>query len=303
MTRVAVMGAGAVGCYYGGLLALAGHEVVLIGRPALVQAVTARGLLLERGGQVQAVPLAARADAAAVAGAELVLVCVKSGDTAAAARQMAPHLAPGAAVVSMQNGVGNEDRLSAVLGRPVVPAVVYVATGMAAPGHVRHFGRGELIFGQAPGAEAAAAVLRGAGVTVEVSAEARVAQWTKFAINCAFNAMSAISGLPYGAITALPASWQVMRDTLDEVQAVAAAEGVALPATLWSMLEGVAAGMPGQISSTAQDLQRGKPSEIDFLNGEVVRRAALHGLQTPVNHALWVLVKLAEARAATAPVP
>lgn len=300
MARVAVMGAGAVGCYYGALLALAGHEVVLIGRPALAEAVAARGLLLERGGRVETVRLAASADPAAAAGADLVLFCVKSGDTETAGRQIAAGLAPGAAVVSMQNGVGNAARLAAVLGVPVVPAVVYVATDMAGPGHVRHHGRGELVFGAAPGAAAAAALLRGAGVAVEVSDQAAVAQWTKFAVNCCYNALSAISLRPYGEIVAQPGAWQVMRDAMEEVVAVAAAEGIVLPEGLWGIVEAVAAGMPGQFSSTAQDIQRGRASEIDYLNGEILRRAEAHGIAVPVNRTLWTLVRLIETRGAAA---
>ncbi len=298
MARVAVMGAGAVGCYYGALLALAGQEVVLIGRPALAEAVAARGLRLERGGGVETVVLAASADPAAVAGADLVLFCVKSGDTEAAGRQIAPWLAPGAAVVSMQNGVGNDQRLAAVLGRPVVPAVVYVATDIAGPGHVRHHGRGELVFAAAPGAEAAAALLQGAGVAVTVSDQAAVAQWTKFAVNCCYNALSAITLRPYGEIVAQPGAWQMMRDAMDEVVQVAAAEGISLPADLWGIVQAVAAGMPGQFSSTAQDIQRGRASEIDYLNGEILRRAEAQGIAVPVNRALWTLVRLIETRAA-----
>lgn len=292
------MGAGAVGCYYGALLALAGQEVVLIGRPALVETVAERGLLLERGGRIEPVAVAATTDPAAVAGAELVLFCVKSGDTEAAGHQIASHLAPGAAVVSMQNGVGNDSRLAAVLGRGVVPAVVYVATGMAGPGHVRHHGRGDLILGRVPGAGAAADLLRGAGVPVEISDQAAVAQWVKFAVNCCYNAPSAIARLPYGRIVAGPGAWVVIRDTLDEVVAVATAEGISLPADLWQTVRALAGTMPEQLSSTAQDLRRGKPSEIDFLNGEVVRRGEALGIAVPVNRTLWTLVKLIEAQQA-----
>ncbi len=292
------MGAGAVGCYFGALLALAGQEVVLIGRPALVGAVTERGLLLERAGRTETVALAATSDPAAVAGADLVLFCVKSGDTEAAGRLIAPHLAPGAAVLSMQNGVGNDSRLAAILGRGVVPAVVYVATEMAGPGHVRHHGRGELILGQVPGAAAAAELFRGAGVPVEISDQAAVAQWIKFAVNCCYNAPSAIARLPYGRVVAGPGAWAVIRDTLDEVMAVATAEGIALPADLWESVRALAGTMPAQMSSTAQDLLRGKPSEIDFLNGEVVRRGEALGIAVPVNRTLWTLVKLIEAEQA-----
>ena len=293
-TGIAIMGAGAVGCYYGAELALAGETVTLIGRPALAQAVAERGLILEKAGQKVSVPLQASADPAAVAGAEIVIVAVKSGDSADAARQIAPHLAPGATVLSFQNGISNAEILSDILHRQVIPAVVYVATDMAGPGHVRHHGRGELIFGPGPGATDAAARLRKAGLSVEVSDQADVAQWVKFTINCCFNALSALTRQPYGPIAAQPGAYAVMRDVMEECRAVAAASGVVLPDTLMQMAEGIATQMQAQYSSTAQDMMRGRKTEIDHLNGEILRRAEGFGIPVPVNRALWVMVKLAE---------
>lgn len=291
---VAVMGAGAVGCFYGAQLALAGEAVTLIGRAALVQAVQERGLLLERGGQVETVALSASADPAAVAGADLVLVCVKSGDSAAAAAQIAPHLAPDATVLSLQNGIANAEILSAALGRPVIPVVVYVATDMGGPGHVRHHGRNELILGPGPGAEDAAGRLRAAGVQAEVSETAIQAQWAKFTINCCFNALSALTRRPYGAIAAQDGAYRMMEDVLAECRAVAAASGIALPGDMMARIHAIAEQMTGQFSSTAQDMMRGRPTEIDVLNGEIARRADALGIPAPLNRALWVMVKLAE---------
>lgn len=297
MGKIAVMGAGAVGCYYGALLAQAGEQVTLIGRPALVQAVAQHGLLLEKGGQTVSVPLLATDNPAGVAGADLVLITVKSGDSAEAARLIAPHLAPEATILSMQNGISNSETLSAALARPVIPVVVYVATDMAAPGHVRHHGRGELVFAPGPGAEPAAARFCAAGIDAQVSPDAAIALWTKFTINCCFNALSALTRQPYGIIAAQPGAWDTIRTVIDECRAVASAEGIPLPDTLLAMAQSIATQMPGQYSSTAQDMMRGKPTEIDFLNGEIHRRAARHGLATPVNTALWTLVKLAEKSA------
>src|SRR5437879_1605905 len=147
LSPIAVMGAGAVGCYYGGMLARAGHEVTLIGRPLHVEAVRGAGLRVQAQAFDERVRVEASAEAAAVSGAKLVLVCVKSPDTAAAARAMAPHLDGDARVLSLQNGVDNAERLREGLAQEVIAAVVYVATEMAGPGHVRHHGRGELVIG------------------------------------------------------------------------------------------------------------------------------------------------------------
>ena len=141
--RFAVMGAGAVGCYFGALLARAGHAVTLIGRPAHVLAVRDHGLRLQTAAMDVQVPLAASTEPSAVHGADVVLFCVKSSDSEDAARQIRPHLAPGALVLTLQNGVDNPARVRAVLdaSTPVAAAVVYVATAMGGPGHVVHHGR------------------------------------------------------------------------------------------------------------------------------------------------------------------
>lgn len=292
--KIAVMGAGAVGSYYGALLAEAGSAVTLIGRPAMVAAIAAKGLTLETGGGRRQVTIDAASDPAAVAGADLVLFCVKSGDTEAAGQQIAPYLAPDAVVLSLQNGVGNAERLSAVLGRPVIQVVVYVAVDAPAPGHVRHHGRGELILAPGPGAEAVAASLRGAGIQAQVSADAEVTAWTKFTANCCLNAISALGRQDYGHIAAQDGIETLLHQLLTECLAVAQASGIALPASIWDDILGITRSMAGQYSSTAQDLFRGRRTEIDYLNGEVVRRGAALGIPTPVNQALWVLVRLAE---------
>ena len=159
--KIAVMGAGAVGCYFGGMLARAGHEVVLIARPEHVAAVAQDGLRMETKTFDEHVRWPPSSDASAVRGANLVLFCVKSIDTESAGAQILPHLAPDALVLTLQNGVDNADRLRAVLPEhEVAAAVVYVATEMAGPGHVKHHGRGELVIepssaseGGGPGAD------------------------------------------------------------------------------------------------------------------------------------------------------
>lgn len=293
--RIAVLGAGAVGCYYGAMLARAGHAVTLIGRAPLVEAVRAHGLRLESANFDGVIALQASTEASAAADAELVLCCVKSGDTEAAGTALAPWLPPQAEVLSLQNGVDNAARLSQVLHRPVIPTVVYVATEMAGPAHVRHHGRGELVLGEAPASAGLAALLAQAGVPTEVSAHVSDALWAKLVINCCYNALSAISQQPYGLLVQAPGVMETMRTAFDECAAVAAAEAIALPDTLWEATCDIARNMAGQRSSTAQDLARGRPSEIDHLNGTVVRLGRRHGIATPVNHALWSLVKLLEA--------
>ena len=298
--RFAVMGAGAVGCYFGALLARAGHAVTLIGRPAHVLAVRDNGLRLQTATMDVQVPLAASTEASAVQGADVVLFCVKSSDSEDAALQMRPHLAPGTLVLTLQNGVDNDERVRAVLdaSTPVAAAVVYVATAMGGAGHVVHHGRGELVIAPSPRSDEAARQLTAAGIPTQVSDNVRGALWAKLVLNSAYNALSALSQQPYGPLVQVPGVTQVIADIVAECLAVAAADGVTIPGDVQAAVRGIANTMPSQYSSTAQDLARGKPTEIDHLNGYVVKRGAALGVPTPLNHALQVLVKLAEMKRA-----
>ena len=294
------MGAGAVGCYYGGMLARGGHDVVLIARPQHVQAITGStnaGLRLQTLTFNEQIHLRASSDASAVQGADVVLFCVKSSDTEAAGRLMQPYLRADAMVICLQNGVDNADRLRAVLPRHAVSAaVVYVATEMAGPGHVKHHGRGDLVVEPSAFDKGAVDALVAAGVPTEVSSNVRGALWAKLVLNCAYNAVSAITQLPYGKTVAGVGVQDVMRDVVAECMAVAHADGVEVMGDVHAAVANLAGSMPLQKSSTAQDLARSKPTEIDFLNGFIVQRGQALDVATPANRVLWALVKLLEAK-------
>lgn len=309
--KVAVMGAGAVGCYFGGMLARAGHEVVLIARPQHVEAIARDGLRMETKTFDEHVRLAASADPGAVQGANLVLFSVKSTDTESAGAQIRPHLPADALVLCLQNGVDNAGRLRTVLPQhAVAAAVVYVATEMAGPGHVKHHGRGELVIEPAGSrssksfsSEAVAQALIAAGVPTEISDNVRGALWAKLILNCAYNAVSAIAQQPYGKTVQGEGVKDVMRDVVAECLAVARAEGVQVPGDVDAAIRKIAETMPSQFSSTAQDLARGKRSEIDYLNGLIVKRGEALGVATPANRVLWALVKLLEGKQSAAGSP
>ncbi|NQE48374.1 2-dehydropantoate 2-reductase [Herbaspirillum rubrisubalbicans] len=294
--KVAVMGAGAVGCYFAGMLARAGHEVVLVGRPLHVEAFNTKGLRLEAKTFDDTIAVQASTDPAIVAGADLVLFCVKSPDTETAGAQLRPHLAPDTLVLTLQNGTDNADRLRTVIPQPVSAAVVYVATEMAGPGHVKHHGRGELVIEPSARSQQAADALIAAGVPTEISDNVRGALWLKLIINCAYNALSAITQLPYGKLVEGVGVLEVMGHLVNECKAVAAAEGVTLTGDVDVAIRKIIETMPTQFSSTAQDVARGKPSEIDHLNGFIVRRGQAHGISTPVNLTVHALVKLIESK-------
>jgi len=294
--KIAVMGAGAVGCYYGGMLARAGHDVVLIGRPQHVEAIERQGLRLETQTFDERIRVSASTEASAVQGAQLVLFCVKSTDTESGAAAIKPHLATDALVLSLQNGVENADRLRALLPQEVIAAAVYIGVEMAGPGHVRHHGRGELVIEPSKANDEVARALIAAGVPTDISDNVRGALWAKLIANCAYNALSAITQLPYGRLVKGAGITAAMRDLVDECVAVAKADGVTLPGDVDATVRKIAETVPGQYSSTAQDLARGKRSEIDHLNGLIVRRGEALGVATPANRLLHAIVKLIESK-------
>ncbi len=315
-STVAVVGAGAVGSFFGGLLARAGHTVTLIGRPGHVQAIEADGLRISMadGAEHRVAAIRASVEPSRVTGAQLVLLSVKSYDTETVAKQIAPYLLPEAVILSMQNGVDNPERLQQCLHAQglqrvlVVPTAVYVAAALVAPGHVAHHGRGELVIGPMQALQTdhdevmqrlseVQAIFATAAIPVTVSANVMTELWGKLVVNCAYNAVSAVSQMPYGQIVAVPAMRELMDAAVREVVAVAQADGYGLELQAARQAsERIGQTMVGQMSSTAQDVARAKPTEIEHLNGLVVRRGQALGIPTPVNQALYALIKLVETR-------
>ena len=290
--EVAVVGAGAVGCYYGAMLARAGFAVTLIGRARHVEAIRRDGLRFLSGDLDERIAIGATTDIAAVAKAGLVLFCVKSSDTDSAAAAMAQHLKPDAIVLNMQNGVDNAERIRAHTRNTVMPMLVYTAASMPEPGTVKHTGGGSLVIGR--GGEDIAAVFEAAKVPVKIADDIDSELWIKLVMNCAYNAVCALTGTPYGRMVASPEVRAVMVRAVDEVMALAKAKGIRLPADLADTTIKLARVMPQTMSSTAQDIAKGRPTEIDHLNGYVVREGLRLGVATPVNTTLHALTKLLE---------
>jgi len=298
--RVAVVGAGAVGCYFGGMLARAGVPVVLIGRPALAEAVRRNGLFLDCLTFQERVNAEVSTELSAAKGADIVLFCVKTLDTETAAKQLAPHLKPEAIVVSMQNGVDNAERMRRAAGIDAISSAVYVAAAVPEPGRVKHSGRGDLVIGPRTAHTArVAALFETAGVRCAITDNIVGELWTKLVWNCAGNAISALGRVNYGKLAAAEYAHPLLEMVVAEALAVARAAGVEIP----SLAEPKAAiagamkllkQMGPATSSTAQDLARGKRTEIDSLNGYVSRKGAQLGVPTPVNYTLYTMVKLAE---------
>ena len=272
-----------------------------------MQAIANHGLQLDLANSsgVESIHIHTSTEVASVHQADLVLFCVKSTDSESVAKHIAPYLLPHAVVVSLQNGVENSMLISQHIKNAVIPAVVYVATEITAPGCVKHHGRGDLVIGTMSPTRlshpqqtltAVSEIFASAQVAVRISDNVMVELWSKLMVNCAFNAISGLSQLSYGKLAERETIRSTQADVVKEVIAVAKADGVVLsePEALQTVAH-IAVAMAGQKSSTAQDMARHKISEIDHLNGFIVRRGFAHGIATPVNQALYALVKLVES--------
>jgi 2-dehydropantoate 2-reductase len=293
-----------VGCYFGGMLARAGVPVVLIGRARHMEAIARDGLLLEGIRVNERIAVKASTSIESARGARLVLLCVKTVDTETAARELCRVLDPDAVILSVQNGVDNVDRIFEATGIRAIPVAVYVAAAMTAPGRVTHTGRGDLILGHRagwpnnPDLRPVAELFERAEVPCRISDTIETELWSKLAMNCAYNAISALTRARYGRITGSEPLREVMRRAIAEMTAVARADGVAVDeAELVEAAFRLGDAMCEATSSTEQDIALGRPTEIDSLNGFVARRGAAHGIHTSVNDTLTALVKILEQTA------
>jgi 2-dehydropantoate 2-reductase len=300
-----VVGAGAVGGYFGAMFARAGAPAVFVGRRHFTDAVNSRGLVLDKSEGHERMRVRAITEMSAVRDCSLILFCVKANDTQDTANQMAPFLRPDATVVCLQNGVDNADQVRAAASVVVLSAAVYVAVSMPEPGRVKHLARGDLIIGPPSKrtTEVANLFVR-AGIPCRVSDNIQGELWLKLLRNCALNAISALGHVRYGQIAQSDDAKKLMEQIVDEVLAVARAAGVVLPG-VHDRQSGMAAAMElttqmaDAFSSTAQDLNRHQPTEIDALNGYISRRGTELRIPVPVNQALFTLVKLAEQTGVT----
>ena len=298
--RIAVVGAGAVGGYFGGMFARAGAPIVFIGRRHFADAVNSTGLVLDKSEGQERIRVAATTEMSAIRDCSLILFSVKANDTDETAKQIAPFLQPDATVVCLQNGVDNADRVRAATNVVTVPAVVDVAVSVPEFGRVKHLARGDLIIGPlSERTTEVANVFNRAAISCRISENIEGELWVKLLCNCALNAISALGHARYGQIVQSGDAKQLMQDVVDEVLAVARAAGVVLPGvddreSGMAAAMKIATQMADAFSSTAQDLNRGRPTEIDALNGYIVRQGAALAVPVPINSALFTLVKLAE---------
>ena len=297
--RIAVYGAGGVGGYFGGRLAQAGTDVRFIDRGPHLRALREHGLRVRSVEGDFMVRVPATDDPTEVGPCDYVLFCVKAFDTEPAAARLGPLLGEGTAVLSLQNGVDNEDKLTQAIGQDhVMGGAAFVFAGKAEPGVIVYTGGPTSItFGELDGrvSERARRLLgccQEAGVSAEISESIKTVLWAKFAFICAQAGMTTAVRLPIGEIRTVDVAWAGFQRLVAEVAAVAEADGSPIPAAAQERALTLAQSVePASFSSLHDDLVAGRRMELEALHGLVVRRAAQHGVPVPMSEAIYAILK------------
>lgn len=299
--RVVVLGAGAIGSLFGGLLTRSGLDVTLVGRPAHVTAIRKRGLRIEGLTRATVRPRAATRPPEG----DLVLLAVKSYDTARAVRSI--RLSHRGAVLTLQNGVGNAEQVAARFGpRRTLAGVTSCGALLAGPGRVVRTGNGPTVIGEwkrpatVPAREMVA-LLNRAGIPAAVSRDIRAELWRKLVVNAAINPLTALTGLPNRAVAESPGLRALAAAVVGEATRVARARPISLgPDSLGRVLE-VARKTGANRSSMLRDVEHGRRTEIEAITGALLREAERAGVEAPVNRVLYDLMKSLELRSKSAP--
>jgi 2-dehydropantoate 2-reductase len=297
--KIGVVGAGGVGGYYGASLALAGAEVGLIARGDHLAAIRERGLRVRADDGDFTVQVAASDDPAEIGPCDAVIFSVKSYDTDQAAALLEPLLKPETAVLSLQNGVDNEEKIAARIGSEhVLGGVSFILSHIAEPGVVEQVGSvRRVIFGELDGSrsERASGLLaefRKAEIDTDLADDIRVVLWDKFAYLCALAGLTAVTRLPIDKLLAVPETRNLFREVVREVALVARAEGVELAGDIVDQKTAFAETLGrNSFSSLHHDLVTGHRLELDALHGELTRRAARHGISVPVSQVIYALLR------------
>ena len=297
--KIVMFGAGGVGGYFGGRLAQSGCAVSFVARGAHLEAIRRDGLrLVSPKGDAHVTSVRASADPAELGVADVVFLTVKMYDVDTAAATLGPLLGPDTMVVTLQNGVEATDMVARHVGRArTAGGVAYVAAVIDAPGVIRHTALDALIVGELDGALSPRLVaLRdaasSAGFTFTASTQVQVDQWSKFARLSVFSGLTAATRSPLGVLRAVPALMALLERAVQESLAVGRARGVELPASVMAEVLGMVRSMPpGAKSSMLEDLERGKPLELPWLSGAVVRLGAEVGVPTPTHALIETLLR------------
>lgn len=301
--KIAVLGAGAMGSLYGGMLAEAGNEVVLIDVwKEHIDAVNRNGLTIESPGGTRAVRNITGVTAPSAAGtADLVLFFVKATATGQAALGARALAGPATTVLTLQNGLGNVELLCSAFGPSrVVAGTTGHGSTMVAPGHIRHAGRGDTVIGEPDGSrgeriEALAALFERAGIAVKITENVMGLIWTKLLVNAGINALTAVTGLKNGRLLDFPETEELLAAAVSEAEAVAKAKRIRLEVgDPIAHTRSIARKTAENRSSMLQDITAGRQTEISVINGAVAAEGERLGVPVPVNTVLTKLVLVLE---------
>ena len=300
--NIAMIGAGAMGSLFGGLLAEAGETVTLLDiRRDHVDAVNANGLIIQKTGGLRKVGIAATTDPDTIGAADLCFVFVKSTHTGAVAPTASRLAASKGLVITLQNGMGNADKLAEAMTSPrVIAGTTSHGATFVEPGVIRHAGEGETVIGPWAATEAAhvqrvAATLDGAGIATRIAPDVRGVLWAKLFINVGINAITALTGIRNGQLMDLASTRQLCREAVSEAVAVARTRGIVIDENPLEKVFQVAAATATNRSSMGQDVDNGRLTEIDAINGFIVKMAEASGIPVPVNRTLTTFVETLQA--------
>src|SRR5216684_359317 len=299
--KILVMGAGAVGNYFGARLQQAGEDVIFCARGQNLRVLREKGLEIKSPRGDVAIRVKATADPREFAPYDLILFCVKAYDTEAAARAIDGCLSAGGAVLTLQNGVESEARLCEILGKDsVMGGNARVGAEVVEPGKVLHRTNGVIEFGEIDGRDTARArklaeVFQRAGIFGELSMRLSTIRWEKLLGNAAFNPVTALTHRNIGDVVDDPDGTNLLRHLMKETVAVAQAEGAVLSeGQVEALLARARTHLRSGRPSTLQDLERGKPLEYEALSGAIVRAGRRHGIKTPYAETVYSLLKLVD---------
>ncbi|HNS02086.1 MAG TPA: 2-dehydropantoate 2-reductase [Anaerolineae bacterium] len=297
-TSLLIVGTGALASLFGARLAAAGVQVTMLGSwPEALAALRTQGVrLVESDGREQAWPVRAVADPAECRGIPHALVLVKAWQTDRAGQQLAACLPPNGLALTLQNGWGNRERLEQTLGpQRVALGITTLGATLLAPGVVRAGGQGPVTLGSHPRIQPLAELLGAAGFEMRLAEDVAGLAWGKLVINAAINPLTALLRVPNGALLERPEARELLGLAASEAAAVGRAQGLGLPFDdAVAAAEEVARRTAANHSSMFQDVQRGRPSEIDAICGAVVQAGQRVNLPTPINQTLWLLVRAAQ---------
>jgi 2-dehydropantoate 2-reductase len=300
--RIAVMGTGAVGGYFGARLAAAGQDVAFIARGSHLDAMRKEGLKVKSIQGDLHIRALFTSDPGEIGAVDLVLLCVKSFDTEDAAAKLAPMIGEKTVVLSLQNGIDNPDKIAARWGKArTLAAVVYLGAVVAAPGKIEHRAGGRIVLGDLDGQPSETAtrveqVLSGAEIPCALSAEIRKVMWTKLVWNAPFCALSCLARANVKEILESDSLRKLAADCMEEVKKAARSTGIELAASVIEETFTFSKTLGDFKPSMLQDLEARKPLEYEALNGIVVRLLREKGKEAPINEASYAVLKFLDQR-------